>query len=229
MGTPAAPRFYTVPASANGPFENPELEAAAKTWDPNSFWEVGLGGTAWDGMAYDADLGALAAVPSYFASLDNARETSLRKSLSVMRSAIDQYHGDKGRGPAYYTDRGVLCSARCSLGHHRKRLAAATAIEFAAVQAVPGGGLEVPLWILGSSTYGAQLAAALGLPYAFASHFAPDALDAAVARLGQPGDDRGDPHPPSPGRNPSQSSSSWERGITGRWWWEDERNVERRM
>ena len=42
-----------------------------------------------------------------------------------------------------------------------------------AVQAVPGAGLEVPLWILGSSTYGAQLAAMLGLPYAFASHFAP--------------------------------------------------------
>ena len=42
-----------------------------------------------------------------------------------------------------------------------------------AIQAVPGAGLEVPLWILGSSTYGAQLAAALGLPYAFASHFAP--------------------------------------------------------
>ncbi|RZL10407.1 MAG: LLM class flavin-dependent oxidoreductase [Rubrivivax sp.] len=49
-----------------------------------------------------------------------------------------------------------------------------------AVQAVPGGGLEVPLWILGSSTYGAQLAAALGLPYAFASHFAPDSLDDAL-------------------------------------------------
>ena len=44
------------------------------------------------------------------------------------------------------------------------------------VQAVPAAGTEVPLWILGSSTYGAQLAAALGLPYAFASHFAPDQL-----------------------------------------------------
>ena len=44
------------------------------------------------------------------------------------------------------------------------------------VRAVPGMGTEVPLWILGSSTYGAQLAAMLGLPYAFASHFAPDAL-----------------------------------------------------
>jgi luciferase family oxidoreductase group 1 len=44
------------------------------------------------------------------------------------------------------------------------------------VQAVPAAGTEVPLWILGSSTYGAQLAAALDLPYAFASHFAPEQL-----------------------------------------------------
>jgi luciferase family oxidoreductase group 1 len=44
------------------------------------------------------------------------------------------------------------------------------------VRAVPGVGLEVPIWILGSSLYGAQLAAELGLPYAFASHFAPALL-----------------------------------------------------
>ncbi|MFC0407863.1 LLM class flavin-dependent oxidoreductase [Roseomonas elaeocarpi] len=49
------------------------------------------------------------------------------------------------------------------------------------VQAVPGAGLEVPLWLLGSSLYGAQLAAILGLPYIFASHFAPDHLDEALA------------------------------------------------
>jgi luciferase family oxidoreductase group 1 len=49
------------------------------------------------------------------------------------------------------------------------------------VQAVPGAGLDVPIWILGSSHYGAQLAAALGLPYAFASHFAPAELETAVA------------------------------------------------
>jgi luciferase family oxidoreductase group 1 len=48
------------------------------------------------------------------------------------------------------------------------------------VRAVPGRGTEVPIWILGSSTFGAELAAALGLPYAFASHFAPDALFAAL-------------------------------------------------
>ncbi len=45
-----------------------------------------------------------------------------------------------------------------------------------AVKAIPGAGLEVPIWILGSSLYGAQLAAHFGLPYAFASHFAPDDL-----------------------------------------------------
>ncbi len=49
------------------------------------------------------------------------------------------------------------------------------------IQATPGAGEDVPLWILGSSLYGAQLAAALGLPYAFASHFAPGALDDAIA------------------------------------------------
>ncbi|MFV0623701.1 LLM class flavin-dependent oxidoreductase [Sphingomonas sp. ac-8] len=49
------------------------------------------------------------------------------------------------------------------------------------IEAVPGGGATVPLWILGSSLFGAQLAAALGLPYAFASHFAPAALDQALA------------------------------------------------
>ena len=51
----------------------------------------------------------------------------------------------------------------------------------ARVMAHPGQGTHVPVWILGSSLYGAQLAAHFGLPYAFASHFAPDALDDAVA------------------------------------------------
>jgi luciferase family oxidoreductase group 1 len=49
------------------------------------------------------------------------------------------------------------------------------------VDAVPGKGTDVPLYILGSSLFGAQLAAALGLPYAFASHFAPHSLQDAVA------------------------------------------------
>src|SRR5687768_4646088 len=48
------------------------------------------------------------------------------------------------------------------------------------VRAVPGAGLDVPIWILGSSLFGAQLAAALGLPFAFASHFAPAQMMEAV-------------------------------------------------
>ena len=48
------------------------------------------------------------------------------------------------------------------------------------LQATPGKGADVDLWVLGSSLFGAQLAAHLGLPYAFASHFAPDQLDAAL-------------------------------------------------
>ncbi|MDA0369753.1 MAG: LLM class flavin-dependent oxidoreductase, partial [Proteobacteria bacterium] len=53
--------------------------------------------------------------------------------------------------------------------------------ENQAIHAIPGEDTNVPLWILGSSLYGAQLAAMLGLPYAFASHFAPQALMQAVS------------------------------------------------
>jgi luciferase family oxidoreductase group 1 len=48
------------------------------------------------------------------------------------------------------------------------------------VRAVPGAGLEVPIWILGSSLFGAQVAAALGLPFSFASHFAPQLMHEAI-------------------------------------------------
>jgi luciferase family oxidoreductase group 1 len=49
------------------------------------------------------------------------------------------------------------------------------------VRAVPGAGIEVPVWLLGSSLFSAQLAAAMGLPFAFASHFAPTAMEQALA------------------------------------------------
>lgn len=52
-------RFYTVPGSPDKPREHPELEMAAETWDPDSRWDVGGGGTVWDGMAYDPDLNIL--------------------------------------------------------------------------------------------------------------------------------------------------------------------------
>jgi luciferase family oxidoreductase group 1 len=54
------------------------------------------------------------------------------------------------------------------------------AVENQAVRAVPGAGAEVEMWILGSSLFGAQLAAHLGLPYAFASHFAPAEMEGAI-------------------------------------------------
>jgi quinohemoprotein ethanol dehydrogenase len=52
-------RFFTVPGDPAHPYEHPELEQAARTWDPESLWEAGGGGTAWDAMAYDADLDLL--------------------------------------------------------------------------------------------------------------------------------------------------------------------------
>ena len=66
-----------------------------------------------------------------------------------------------------------------------------------AVQAVPGAGVGVPVWLLGSSLFSAQLAAALGLPFAFASHFAPAAMDQALAvyhRDFRPSKRQGEPH-----------------------------------
>ena len=71
------------------------------------------------------------------------------------------------------------------------------AVADAQVRAHPGEGTRVPVWILGSSLYGAQLAAHLGLPYAFASHFAPDALDQAAAiyrQRFQPSEQQDRPH-----------------------------------
>jgi luciferase family oxidoreductase group 1 len=53
------------------------------------------------------------------------------------------------------------------------------------IQAVPGAGSNVPVWVLGSSLFGAQLAAALGLPFAFASHFAPAMMEQALAMYRQ--------------------------------------------
>ena len=52
--------------------------------------------------------------------------------------------------------------------------------ESGRVRAVPGEGLDIPIWILGSSLFGAELAAMLGLPYAFASHFAPQMMMEAI-------------------------------------------------
>ncbi len=90
---------------------------------------------------------------------------------------------DLGLGRAPGTDMRTLRALRRSADHAENfprdvlELRSLLAPEEAGqnVRAVPGAGTRVPLWILGSSLFGAQLAAALGLPYAFASHFAPAA------------------------------------------------------
>jgi luciferase family oxidoreductase group 1 len=94
---------------------------------------------------------------------------------------------DLGLGRAPGTDRATMLALRrrmdasdddfprdvVELQHY---LAAPDPAQAAAVRAIPGIGTEVPIWLLGSSLYSAQLAAYLGLPFAFASHFAPDYL-----------------------------------------------------
>ena len=97
---------------------------------------------------------------------------------------------DLGLGRAPGTDMRTLRALRRNANHAENfpqdvqelQALLGPVVEGQAIQAVPGGGTEVPLWILGSSLFGARLAAAFGLPYAFASHFAPDvclpALDA---------------------------------------------------
>ncbi len=91
-----------------------------------------------------------------------------------------------GLGRAPGTDQPTMRALRRTLAHADKDSFPQDVMELQAylgpgqagqaVRAIPGMGTEVPIWILGSSLYGAQLAAHFGLPYAFASHFAPDAL-----------------------------------------------------
>src|SRR6185369_10323077 len=92
---------------------------------------------------------------------------------------------DLGLGRAPGTDRSAMIALRRTLNADPDNFPrdVLEVMEFLAdaqpdqpVQAVPGAGLRVPIWILGSSLYGAQVAAAFGLPFAFASHFAPTQL-----------------------------------------------------
>src|SRR3954465_8900168 len=97
---------------------------------------------------------------------------------------------DLGLGRAPGTDRAAAWALRRNLASDENQFPSDVAELMAyfqppegetRVQAIPGEGLSIPIWILGSSLFGAQLAAMLGLPYAFASHFAPQAMDEAVA------------------------------------------------
>lgn len=92
---------------------------------------------------------------------------------------------DLGLGRAPGTDQRTARALRRDLGGSENRFVE-DVIELQAffrpappdqpVRAIPGAGIDIPIWLLGSSTYSAELAAELGLPFAFASHFAPDLL-----------------------------------------------------
>jgi luciferase family oxidoreductase group 1 len=96
---------------------------------------------------------------------------------------------DLGLGRAPGTDRAAAFALRRNLASDENQfpqdvvelMGYFEAKDGPAVRAVPGEGLDIPLWILGSSLFGAKLAAMLGLPYAFASHFAPGQMTEAVA------------------------------------------------
>src|SRR4051812_35612642 len=95
---------------------------------------------------------------------------------------------DLGLGRAPGTDRAAALALRRNLASDENQFPQDVvelmdyfeAREGRGVRAVPGEGLSIPVWILGSSLFGAQLAAMLGLPYAFASHFAPAAMMDAI-------------------------------------------------
>ena len=94
-------RFFTVPGNPKRGFEHPELAKAAKTWDANSLWHVGLGGTVWDGMAYDPKLNLL-----YIGTGNgDAQPRKLRSPAggdNLFVSSIIAINADTGRMAWYY-------------------------------------------------------------------------------------------------------------------------------
>jgi quinohemoprotein ethanol dehydrogenase len=94
-------RFFTVPGDPKKPFEHPELEAAAKTWDPDSRWEFGLGGTAWDSLAYDPELNLLY-VGTGNAALWSQSKRSPKGGDNLYLSSILAINPDDGRLVWYY-------------------------------------------------------------------------------------------------------------------------------
>jgi len=94
-------RFYTVPASKSGPFENPELELAATTWSKDSAWDSGLGGTVWDSMAYDPELDLLY-VGVGNASVYNRAQRSPGGGDNLFVSSILAVDPDDGRMKWHY-------------------------------------------------------------------------------------------------------------------------------
>lgn len=94
-------RFYTVPGDPKKPYEHPELEQAAKTWDPDSRWEFGMGGTPWDALAYDPELNLLY-VGTGNAAPWNRKLRSPKGGDNLYLSSILAINPDTGRLVWYY-------------------------------------------------------------------------------------------------------------------------------
>jgi quinohemoprotein ethanol dehydrogenase len=96
-------RFYTVPGDPTKPYENPELEMAAKTWDPKSEWNMGGGGTVWGAMAYDPELNLL-----YFGTGNGTYYDQSRRSPAggdnLFIASLVALNPDTGRLVWYYQE-----------------------------------------------------------------------------------------------------------------------------
>ncbi len=94
-------RFYTVPGAPGAPFEHPEMEFAAKTWDPQRNPEYHGGGTVWDGMAYDPDLNLVYIGTGNSAPYDSRQRGRTRQDNLFVASII-ALNADTGRMAWYY-------------------------------------------------------------------------------------------------------------------------------
>ena len=94
-------RFYTVPGASGAPFEHPEMEFAAKTWDPQRNPEYHGGGTVWDGMAYDPDLNLLYFGTGNAAPYDS-RQRGRTHQDNLFVASIIALNADTGRMAWYY-------------------------------------------------------------------------------------------------------------------------------
>ena len=96
-------RFFIVPGDPKLGFEHPEMELAATTWDPNSRWDMGLGGTAWDALVYDPELNLLY-VGTGNAALYNQADRSPAGGDNLFLSSILAINPDTGRMAWYYQE-----------------------------------------------------------------------------------------------------------------------------
>jgi quinohemoprotein ethanol dehydrogenase len=94
-------RFYTVPGAPGAPFEHPEMEAAARTWDPQRNPAFRGGGTVWDGMAYDADLNLVYIGTGNAAPYDSHQRGRTRQDNLYVASIL-AINADTGRLAWYY-------------------------------------------------------------------------------------------------------------------------------